>query len=56
LSADERRLLDLKHRDGKTCEQIATALGRPVGTIKSLLSRTYKLLRELLSPGGRADD
>lgn len=46
LSADVQRLLELKHKDGKTCEQIAQQLGRPVGTVKSLLARTYKALRE----------
>jgi RNA polymerase sigma-70 factor (ECF subfamily) len=52
LDPDVRRLLDLKHKDGLTCEAIATRLGRPVGTVKSLLSRTYKLLRERLTPSG----
>jgi RNA polymerase sigma-70 factor (ECF subfamily) len=49
LDGDTRLLLDLKHREGLTCEQIGSRLGRPVGTIKSLLSRTYKLLRERLA-------
>jgi RNA polymerase sigma-70 factor (ECF subfamily) len=49
LPEETRRLLDLKHRDGKTCEQIAAELGRPVGTVKSLLARTYKLLRSRLT-------
>src|SRR5262245_20780571 len=35
LPADIRQLLDMKHRRGLTCEQIASELGRPVGTIKS---------------------
>jgi len=50
LDPDTRRLLDLKHKDGLTCEAIAERLDRPVGTIKSLLSRAYKLLRERLAP------
>ncbi len=50
LPEETRRLLELKHKQGKTCEQIAAEVGRPVGTIKSLLSRTYKSLRELLAP------
>jgi RNA polymerase sigma-70 factor (ECF subfamily) len=45
LPTATRDLLDMKHRQGLTCEQIATKLGQPVGTIKSQLSRTYKLLR-----------
>jgi RNA polymerase sigma-70 factor, ECF subfamily len=50
LDLDTRRLLELKHKEGLTCEQIGVRLGRPVGTVKSLLSRTYKLLRERLTP------
>src|SRR5947209_6048538 len=34
LPAETRRLLELKHRDGKTCEEIAAEVGRPVGTVK----------------------
>jgi RNA polymerase sigma-70 factor (ECF subfamily) len=52
LPQETRNLLDLKHRQGKTCEEIAAALGRPVGTIKSLLSRTYRALRAALGPRG----
>ena len=50
LPEETRRLLELKHKHGKTCEQIAAETGRPVGTIKSLLSRSYKTLRDLLAP------
>ncbi len=50
LPPDTRRLLELKHRDGKTCEEIAAEVGRPVGTVKSLLARTYKALRSALAP------
>jgi RNA polymerase sigma-70 factor, ECF subfamily len=50
LPADTRRLLELKHGDGKTCEEIAAETGRPVGTVKSLLARTYKTLRTALGP------
>jgi RNA polymerase sigma-70 factor (ECF subfamily) len=52
LPDEVRHLLELKHRHGKTCEQIAVELGKPVGTIKSLLSRTYKHLRDRLHPAG----
>lgn len=47
---ETRRLLQLKHQGGKTCEEIAAATGRPVGTVKSLLARTYKALREAMAP------
>ncbi len=43
-----RELLHRKHRHGLTCEQIATELGQPVGTVKSQLSRAYKALRARL--------
>jgi RNA polymerase sigma-70 factor (ECF subfamily) len=49
VSDETRTLLEMKHRHGKTCEQIGVELGQPVGTIKSTLSRTYKLLRSRLS-------
>jgi RNA polymerase sigma-70 factor (ECF subfamily) len=52
LPPEARRLVEMKHREGKTCDQIAAATGRPVGTIKSLLSRTYKTLRDRLRPVG----
>jgi RNA polymerase sigma-70 factor (ECF subfamily) len=50
LPEETRQILELKHRHGKTCEEIAAELKRPVGTIKSLLSRTYKTLRDRLHP------
>jgi RNA polymerase sigma-70 factor, ECF subfamily len=51
LSDEQRKLLDMKHRQGKTIDEIAAALGQPAGTIKSQLSRTYKLLRSRMSAG-----
>jgi RNA polymerase sigma-70 factor (ECF subfamily) len=55
LPEETRRLLALKHREGRTCEQIANEVGRPVGTIKSLLSRAYRALRERLSRAETAE-
>jgi RNA polymerase sigma-70 factor, ECF subfamily len=52
LPDDTRRLLELKHAHGLTCAQIASEVGRPVGTVKSLLARTYKALRQRLRPAG----
>jgi RNA polymerase sigma-70 factor, ECF subfamily len=49
LPAETRRMLELKHRHDRTCEDIARELGRPVGTVKSQLARTYKALRQKLS-------
>jgi RNA polymerase sigma-70 factor (ECF subfamily) len=53
LPEQTRKLLHMKHQEGLTCEQIGAALGQPVGTIKSTLSRTYKWLRSRL--GGREE-
>jgi RNA polymerase sigma-70 factor (ECF subfamily) len=52
LSPEVQKLLHLKHREGKTCEQIAAELGQPTGTVKSQLSRAYKSLRARLSRPG----
>jgi RNA polymerase sigma-70 factor (ECF subfamily) len=52
LPPETRTLLNLKHRQGKTCEQIAGELNQPVGTIKSQLSRAYKALRARMSRSG----
>jgi RNA polymerase sigma-70 factor (ECF subfamily) len=49
LPHDTRALLEWKHRDNLTCEEIAVKTGRPVGTVKSLLARTYKSLRVALT-------
>jgi RNA polymerase sigma-70 factor (ECF subfamily) len=53
LPPETRRLLELKHRDGKTCEEIAAETARPVGTVKSLLARTYKALRDAMGGGAK---
>jgi RNA polymerase sigma-70 factor (ECF subfamily) len=49
LPVETRQLLEWKHCDGKTCEEIAADTQRPVGTVKSLLARTYKTLRTALA-------
>lgn len=56
LPEDVVRILDLKHKEGLTCNQISDQLGIPVGTIKSKLSRTYRDLREQLQGFSRGDD
>jgi RNA polymerase sigma-70 factor (ECF subfamily) len=55
LPEETRRLLAMKHEEGKTCQEIAAATGRPVGTIKSLLARTYQWLREAMTAAQEAD-
>jgi RNA polymerase sigma factor (sigma-70 family) len=52
LPLETRRLLEKKHRQGKTFEELAVEEGRPVGTLKSLLARTYHALRSALQVKG----
>lgn len=48
LSARERLIFLLKHREGMTYDEIATTCGVSVGTIKKALFRTVTKLREQL--------
>lgn len=52
LSARERLIFLLKHREGMTYDEIASTCGVSVGTIKKALFRTVTKLREQL--GGHA--
>lgn len=52
LPRDTQRLLEKKHRQGKTFEELAAEESRPVGTLKSLLARAYKVLRSALQEKG----
>lgn len=47
---ESREVLKMKYQQGKSCDEIAKILGRPTGTIKSLLSRTYQTLKAKLKP------
>jgi RNA polymerase sigma-70 factor, ECF subfamily len=53
LRADEREILLLHAWAELTDSEIATALGLPVGTVKSRLSRTRERLRNRLSEVGQ---
>ena len=48
LSFDHRSILVLREVEGLRCEEIATALGVPEGTVKSRLARAREQLRRLL--------
>ena len=43
-----RRAVELRHVDGLTYPELAEALGRPLGTVKSDVHRGVRLLRDAL--------
>lgn len=53
LSPEHRAVLVLKDMEGMKYEQIADALGVPIGTIRSRIHRARLELRELLEAGDR---
>jgi RNA polymerase sigma-70 factor (ECF subfamily) len=48
LPQDQQLVLTLKHKQRLTCRQIAEYMGKPLGTITSLLSRACENLRKRL--------
>ncbi|MEM1423216.1 MAG: sigma-70 family RNA polymerase sigma factor [Planctomycetota bacterium] len=50
LTDDQREVITLKHAAGLTLEQIATATGKPLGTVAGLHRRAIATLRERLAP------
>lgn len=48
LSDDIQLVLSLKHEQDMSCTEIARFLGKPVGTITSILARAHKTIREKL--------
>ena len=56
LSRDDQDVLALCVWEGLSYESAALALGIPVGTVRSRLSRARARLRELLAPGGHERD
>jgi RNA polymerase sigma-70 factor (ECF subfamily) len=44
LPDEQQLILTLKYKEGLSCEEIATILARPVGTITGWLSRAYEFL------------
>ena len=49
LSADQRTLLALHHLEGRGLDEIASALGIPVGTAKSRLFTARRALEKALA-------
>ncbi len=50
LTGDQRHCLALAYQQGLTQDEIALALGHPLGTIKSWVRRALSSLRECLNP------
>ncbi len=48
LTADQRQVVVLKYFEGLTNEEIAAALGKPAGAVKSLQHRALEALRRML--------
>jgi RNA polymerase sigma-70 factor (ECF subfamily) len=56
LSGVERAVLVLYHQEERTYEQIAVALGLPIGTVRTHLHRGRKKLREGIEAGRGSGD
>lgn len=48
LPESYRQVLLLRYYEGLSCQEVATGLGLPLGTVTKTLSRAYALLREQL--------
>jgi len=55
LSPRQRRAVELRHVDGLSYPELAEALGKPVGTVKSDVHRGVAALREILEAERRAE-
>lgn len=51
-----RRVILLRYYEGRSCQEIATRLGTPLGTVTKTLSRAYALLRQELAARERAGE
>ena len=48
LTPDQRLVITLKYFEGQSNEEVAAALGKPVGAVKSLQHRALEALRRML--------
>jgi RNA polymerase sigma-70 factor (ECF subfamily) len=51
LTAEQRQVIVLKFYQGLSNEEVAAALDKPVGAVKSLQHRALDALRRMLTPG-----
>jgi RNA polymerase sigma-70 factor (ECF subfamily) len=50
LPPDQRAVVALRHVEGLALQEIAKALGTPIGTVKSRLHHARRSLREMMTP------
>lgn len=50
LTADQRQVIVLKYLEGLNNDEVAAALNKPVGAVKSLQHRALESLRRILTP------
>ena len=55
LPENHRQVILLRYYEGLSCQEVATRLGLPLGTVTKTLSRAYLLLRQDLQARGRAE-
>ena len=48
LPENHRQVILLRYYEGLSCQEVATRLGMPLGTVTKTLSRAYALLRQEL--------
>lgn len=48
LSDETQAILAMKYQNGMSCAEVARALGKPEGTVRSILTRAYAELKERL--------
>jgi RNA polymerase sigma-70 factor (ECF subfamily) len=56
LPESYRRVILLRYYEGLSCQELATRLGMPLGTVTKTLSRAYALLRQELESRERVDE
>ena len=56
LPENHRRVILLRYYEGLSCQEVATRLNMPLGTVTKTLSRAYTLLRQELKARGHAEE
>ncbi len=55
LPENHRQVILLRYYEGLSCQEVATRLAMPLGTVTKTLSRAYLLLRQELQARERAE-